>query len=402
MKNTFLRWLSFSLVFHLVGSFNSRCQETQGMAGVRFIEVIQTNEKFVIKSAILGEDRTILVRLPANYEQNLNKYPVVYMLDGQVPRINLMTGSIENLVAADMMPDMIVVSIPNTDRRRDMTPSAVANQPGSGGADNFIRFFEKELIPTIESKYRTQSYKVIVGHSLSGLFAVYAFASRPELFNAYLAASPHLQWDNHFILNKAETLLANKKELKNLLFVALGDEPDYLRGFNGMNDLLKRLRIKNLEHEFKQMVAENHTSINSPVFHEGLRRVWSDLQMPDPESNSVLPSLKQVEDHYKAASEKYGYTIPIPENYLNTLGYRFLQADKTNEAIVIFEKNIKLYPASANTYDSYAEALEKDGQLKKAKENLETGLKLAEKGNNPNLTNAIRENLQRVTGKIGK
>jgi uncharacterized protein len=363
------------------------------------LQVIQSNEKITIKSKILNEERTALIRVPANYTQNTAKYPVIYMLDGHPPRINLMTGTIENLVSADHVPDMIVVSIPNTDRRRDMTPSSVANQPGSGGADNFIRFIETELIPEVEKNYRTQPYRIIVGHSLSGLFVMYTFSSKPELFNAYLAASPHMQWDDHYLLKNAEQLLKPKKDLKRTVFVALGDEPQYLQGFNGFNDILKRLNIKNLDYDFQQLKVENHTSINAPVFHHGLREVWSDLTMTQPEP-ATEQSLKQVEDHYKKASEKYGYQIPIPENFLNTLGYRLMQDNKDGAAIKVFEKNIKLYPASANTYDSFAEALEKIGELAKAKENLEIGVKLAEKGNNEGLTNAIRENLKRVSAKL--
>src|SRR6185295_9169796 len=38
--------------------------------------------KLVIKSSVLGEDRTILVRTPPGYETNKRAYPVMYMTDG--------------------------------------------------------------------------------------------------------------------------------------------------------------------------------------------------------------------------------------------------------------------------------------------------------------------------------
>src|SRR5678816_655013 len=41
-----------------------------------------TVSKIVVKSAVLGEDRTILVRTPAGYETNKQLYPVLYMTDG--------------------------------------------------------------------------------------------------------------------------------------------------------------------------------------------------------------------------------------------------------------------------------------------------------------------------------
>ena len=38
--------------------------------------------KLTIKSSVLGEDRTILVRTPPGYETNKLAYPVLYMTDG--------------------------------------------------------------------------------------------------------------------------------------------------------------------------------------------------------------------------------------------------------------------------------------------------------------------------------
>ncbi len=365
------------------------------------LEVIQTNEKLVIQSTFLKEERNVLVRLPTNYNNSSERFPVIYMLDGHKQRINLLTGIIENLVGAEMMPDMIVVSIANTDRRRDMTPVEVVNEPGSGGADNFIKFFEKELIPAITTRYRVQPFRIIAGHSLSGLFAVYTFATRPDLFNAYIAASPHLQWNDHYVLKRVNELIPGKKELNKMLFVGLGDEPEYLRGFNGVNELLKKEQVKGLEYEFKHIMTENHESINTQVFHYGLMKIWKGLQMDLP-VGAKFSSLQQLESHYKAASIKYGYEIIAPENIINTFGYRLLQSGQTSAALEVFEKNIKEYPASGNTYDSYADALEAAGQLKKAKEYIEIGLKLAEKGGNPDLTNAIREHLNRVVKKLEK
>ena len=59
--------------------------------------------------------------------------------------------------------------------------------PTSGGADKFLDFIEKEVMPLVESKYRVQPYRVFAGHSFGGLLAIHAFSTRPELFNAYIA-----------------------------------------------------------------------------------------------------------------------------------------------------------------------------------------------------------------------
>ena len=56
----------------------------------------------------------------------------------------------------------------------------------------------------------------------------------------------------------------------------------------------------------------------------------------------------------------------VPEGAINNLGYGFLNAGRTKEAIAVLQLNTELYPASANTYDSLADALIVAGETQKA------------------------------------
>jgi CubicO group peptidase (beta-lactamase class C family) len=56
----------------------------------------------------------------------------------------------------------------------------------------------------------------------------------------------------------------------------------------------------------------------------------------------------------------------IAEARLNALGYALLTRDDTKTAIAVFKLNTQLYPDSANTYDSLAEAHMKNGDRKQA------------------------------------
>ena len=148
-----------------------------------------TVKRFTLKSAVLGEDRIILVRTPAGYETNKLHYPVLYMTDGDA-HMGHTASTIEFLTQNGRIPDLIVVGITNTDRTRDLTPAKSTNKnaagelqfPTSGGADNFLKFIETELIPEIEKEYRVQPYRILAGHSLGGLFAIHAMVSQTRSF----------------------------------------------------------------------------------------------------------------------------------------------------------------------------------------------------------------------------
>ena len=70
---------------------------------------------------------------------------------------------------------------------------------------------------------------------------------------------------------------------------------------------------------------------------------------------------------------------PGPENVeanLNTNGYHLLRAKKVSEAIEVFKTNVKLFPQSANAYDSLGEAYAEAGNKELAIQNYEQSLKL--------------------------
>jgi tetratricopeptide (TPR) repeat protein len=59
---------------------------------------------------------------------------------------------------------------------------------------------------------------------------------------------------------------------------------------------------------------------------------------------------------------------------INAYGYQLLGAGKTDEAIAMFQKNVKDHPASWNTYDSLAEGYDRKGDKKLAAENYRKAL----------------------------
>ena len=82
------------------------------------------------------------------------------------------------------------------------------------------------------------------------------------------------------------------------------------------------------------------------------------------------------------------------------LGYQFLlESNKPEIALFLFEHNIILFPASANTYDSYAEALMINGDLEKSLIYYEKAVQVAKETGDNNLE-FYQENLMTLKQKI--
>ena len=160
-----------------------------------------------IHSVVLDEDRTILIRLPDDYGKSDKKYPVLYKLDGE--KGNFLQAFSAAYYLFDMTgkcPDHIIVGIENTDRNRDMSMDA--------GANNFIQFIQSELIPFIDKNYRTNDFSILCGQSSSAVFTLYSFLKQPDLFDAYILGSFGLY--NEYLAVLFENELKRNGDLKSV------------------------------------------------------------------------------------------------------------------------------------------------------------------------------------------
>jgi pimeloyl-ACP methyl ester carboxylesterase len=147
---------------------------------------ITIGETFRMKSQRPGEEREIRVFLPSSYTNSKRSYPVIYALDGE--GIGPVTANAVQFMSGystiPQMPEAIIVAVSNTDRNRDMP---IPQAYGNGGEENFLAFLADELAPEVDRKYRTVKLRVLLGHSQGGLFAIYALATRPAVFQWYLS-----------------------------------------------------------------------------------------------------------------------------------------------------------------------------------------------------------------------
>lgn len=79
---------------------------------------------------------------------------------------------------------------------------------------------------------------------------------------------------------------------------------------------------------------------------------------------------------YKDLQKKDPQDRSVNEENLNQQGYDMLQSNQIELALNIFRINTELYPNSANTFDSYADALKQKGDTKEAIANYKKALKL--------------------------
>ena len=154
---------------------------------------------------------------------------------------------------------------------------------------------------------------------------------------------------------------------------------------NGFNSLIERFTDdKNL------IVLLNNTGATDlQDIAKHIEKILYNEKYEMPEEPIVIKFARKISDDGVDNAIKYIKNLSpeeskkLDERDINNLGYSLLNTGQTKEAIKIFKLNIDKYN-SANSYDSYAEALMKDGQTEAAIENYKKSLEM-----NPGNSNAV-------------
>lgn len=238
-----------------------------------------------IASSEVNDTFYTYIRLPKFYNERKENYPVLYLLDGDIA-FNMSTSIVRYLQYGKDIPDIIIVGIgygtmmndsEQNYRERDYSISKVDRFPNSGGGENFLKFIEKELIPTIENNYRTDSLRILSGYSLGGLAAINSLVTKPHLFDYYIAGSPYLINDIDLLSGKAEKLEVFPKMKK--LFISVGEmenSTDYHQPINKISEILQSK--DNFKVNFQQFENGTHFTCPAEALTYGLQFLFKDMK----------------------------------------------------------------------------------------------------------------------------
>jgi uncharacterized protein len=340
-----------------------------------------------VQSKILGENRKIWVHVPDVAPNSKERFPVVYVLDGD-GHFSSVVGMIQQLNSVNgntMCPKMIVVGIPNTDRTRDLTPTHIDADPSmmmdsafsktSGGGEKFIAFIEKELMLHIEAKYPTAPYKMLIGHSFGGLAVMQTFVHHNSLFNAYICIDPSMWWDKQKLLKETQKALSEKKFEGKSLYLGIANtmeegmdikkvqkdtsaDSKHIRSILALQAAFEKNKQNGLVYRGKYYPDDTHGSVPLITEYDAFRFFFSyfplKLGMKDfADSTGALAA--KYQNHFATLSKKMAYQIKPDEGEINYMGYDFLGRKLFKTAESLFKLNVDNHPESFNVYDSYGD-----------------------------------------------
>lgn len=370
-----------------------------------------------IRSTVLGDARVVRAALPVGYERStagVTKFPVLIVLDVRSDAQLLETVMIARALASSetpAIPGLIVVGVETEERRFHYTTpppleGPAKNDEEAGGAPRFARFLEAELYPFLSGKYRTWPFVVVVGHSMTGLFAAYSFGYAPNFIDAAIAISPSLMWNGSTPVEQVAEGF-KKREAPGRLFVAAGSSESSIPVAAAKLDVLLR-GSSSPNKSFQYHLLRDDTHYTSPLqgLIDGLRFVFhpvslsgygphsiDSVESPAPAS-AMLQAYRQAKVRYLKGARSLGLPERLPDTFGGALGLWLSASGRWEAASEICKDAVAMHPDSWVGYECAGFALMRSGDATTAAKMYEKALQLAEQEGEPRVVTRIKRGLQ--------
>jgi predicted alpha/beta superfamily hydrolase len=335
-------------------------------------------------SVKLGEERQIKILLPRGYDsKDAKKYPVIYVLDGDY-MFEAVAGNADYYAYWEDIPDAIVVGVNQVDSRFDDSMYSEQNSlPIEKGA-SFFEFLGMELVPHINKTYKTELFKVVVGHGETANFINYYLLKDNPVFQAYIAISPDLAPQT------AEYLTERFTGLQSKIFYYLATSSNDVKAIKDKTETLDKaitgIDNNNLLYNFDNFEGPSHYSLPAHAIPKALESIFFVFQPISKKeySETVLKlegsPVDYLQEKYKMIKDLFGINKQILINDFKAVS----AAIEKNEKFEYYEALGKLardqYPDTLLGHYYLARFYEETGEPKKAMKTYQSAYILKEIG----------------------
>ncbi len=324
--------------------------------------------KSSLQSKVLDKTIPLSIHLPENYDSSKKTYPVLYMMGSDYRARFAMLASTLDYMGGGQVPEMILIGIDLPEGNRILLPSR-ENQDTTI-PDNYINFFQTELMPHVDNNYRAAPFKILYGGSNSGFFTVYTMVNKPLLFNGYFASSPSLSIIPTEIQQTIKSGPLKALTEKRFLHIIYSDDEGLTNHVAEFSGVIANHKPESLTYKVDELMNQGH--VPAMDFTQFLHTLYPDFNPFNPREN--LESLDKVTQHFDRLSTRYGYAIKAPISVLFNLGFHTILSKNLIAAEEIFQYAIEVYPEGKESYLGMGLVYRAQGQLERAKIMIEKAL----------------------------
>jgi hypothetical protein len=238
---------------------------------------------FSLRSPETGTDYRIYVEPPPPRD-GPGPWPAVLFMDGD-DQFAAGVAAYRAQRDAGKVPALLLAGVgygasyakPANRRGRDYTPVAHADEPGSGGADVFLKFLTETLWSELARRCPVDAaVRGIAGHSLGSLLVLHALFRKKPFFTHHLASAPSIWWADRALLAGVEKLRAEQAALPARLFLGVGekDSTSMTGDLALLEEKLAARPFERLAITSRRFPRKNHFNVLPDAFGAGLGELF--------------------------------------------------------------------------------------------------------------------------------
>jgi len=260
----------------------------------------------IIKSSVLNEDRIIQIYTPEGYSSSKQKYPVLYILDGQWYFISGVAVQ-KAIHQPRIIPEMIIVGI--------NTSNPLRRTLFGDESEKFTDFLMNEVVHYMESNYRTSNERLIFGWEDAAYYISELILGKRNNFNGAIIS------DGGYA---SEDLVKGFSSDKDVYLFMANSKKDiyYIGSTDAFYEILKSSAPQNLIWKYSLFNDEVHESLAHLAIYKGLKYYYHNYNSPVFESiqqYSDLGEMDYLTTYFKKRAKRFGFDSQIDYNTKNML-----------------------------------------------------------------------------------
>ncbi|CCG54426.1 Protein of unknown function precursor [Flavobacterium indicum GPTSA100-9 = DSM 17447] len=324
-----------------------------------------------IFSKKLNGERTFSIYTPPSYESNTKKnYPVLVLLDGEY-LADPFSGILKYGNYWDDLPEMIIVAINQNYGETRFNDSEYGEDglPANSGA-KFFEFIGFELLPYVQSKYRTLPFRMIAGHDTTAGFLNFYLYKDDPIFNAFISLSPEMAplMEDRI----AERLSKIQKPIFYYHATSTGDLEEIQEKTKKLDDFAKEIKNPNVIYRYDVFKNTSHYSLVAEAIPSAFYFIFNGYQpISKLEFNEKILKLEKgyaqyLIDKYDYIEKKIGIKMQPRMSDFKAIEAAILKNKAYDEFQLLADYSDKQYPKTM--LGTYQRGLyfEKTGDNKRA------------------------------------
>lgn len=180
-----------------------------------------------------------------------------------------------------------------------------------------------ELFPFIETNYKADNNRTLMGCSLGGLFTLYTLFTHTDMFTGYVAASPALGGGNSILSGLEKTFSEKQLNTPIRIYMTVGDVESGKSDFEAFAHTMESRQYKNVKLHSKTLENTGHSGTKSETYSRGLQFVFerNQLKLSDAILNKYVGTYQLGDTNAEIKNENnelklyaQGLSIPLLAN----------------------------------------------------------------------------------------